>query len=77
MAGTKNPADYSSKKMDLNKVFLPDYWNPGVLMDPDIKELKPVEEVLIKLPPDFIRRELRLHVNLALVKTNEFLQTVL
>jgi hypothetical protein len=48
-----------------------------VLRDPDIKDLKPVEEVLMKTPPDFIRRELRLCVNLALVKTNDFVQTIL
>ena len=63
VAGIKNPADYSTKKMDLNIMFLPEYWNPGILTDPEIKDLKCVEEVLIKTPPDFIRRELRLHVN--------------
>ena len=43
VAGTRNPADYSSKKMDL-KVFLPDYWKPSVLVDSDVKELNQLQK---------------------------------
>ena len=58
-------------------MFTPEYWNPGILADPEIKDLKGVEEVLLKTPPDFIRKELRLHVNRALIQTNEFVQSLL
>ena len=58
-------------------MFQPSYWAPEILEDPVLIKIRRVEDILVKTPTEFIKKELRLHINKALVEQNEFTQALL
>ena len=77
ISGVDNPADIGSKRASLQIMFTPGYWMPAILQDSELSKIKKIEEVMVRTPKEFIKKELRLHVNRTLILNNEFVQTIL
>ena len=69
--GDLNPSDIGTKWLNLQIMFWQEYWEPNLLSDPSLSKIKDSEEVITATPTEFVKRELRIHVNQVLVETNE------